>query len=504
MSVISAEEWQPEKNIRGLTDNAVSPLLDFFGCISAFLRRIFLKNKVIITPTLYYTGDKMKFYVSKRCMVRIISFSLAIMIVFAGSIIYNANRTRLLKRQIVHKYQSAMENLSSEMENISITLGKTLYTGTPAILTSLTNELVLQTGTASAALAELPVKHQNLSNVSKFLNQVSDYSLSITRNIVRGEKINEDDRENLVKLSKIAKSLSNSLDEAKTMFSSAENWNESIENALNDLDIENGLDSHLTDTAETLSDYPTLIYDGPFSDHISQKESEMLSSAAEINESFAKKQAAKQLGKKANDFTFQGEENGKLSSFVFGFKNGTVAVTKKGGFVSFFRNEREIKSPSNNYEKAVETAKNYIKNLGIGSFETSYYFADEGMCVVNFAFVQGNTICYPDLIKVGVALDNFEVIFYEASGYIMNHKGRTLKVPVHTVEDAKKVLSPHLTVKRNRLAVIPSGGQNELYCYEFLCVGDQKEDILVYVNTETLAEEQIFILLKTDGGTLTK
>ena len=449
-------------------------------------------------------GDKMKLYINKRCMVRIISFSLAFVVVFAGTLVYGANRTNLLKRQIAHKYQSAMENLSAEMENISVTLGKTLYTGTAATLTSLTNELILQTGTAAASLAELPIKHQSLSTVSKFLNQVSDYSLSITKNVVKGESINEKDRENLIKLSKIAKTLSNGIDEAKTMLNDAEAWNESIENALNDIEFESELDSHLADTAEALSDYPTLIYDGPFSDHVMQKESELLKNSAPINEGKAKELAAKQLGLKAEALFTKGEESGKMPSFVFGFENGTVAVTKRGGYISYFKNERDVKSPSADYEKAVDTAKKYIKRLDIGNFESSYYFADEGVCVINFAFIHGDTICYPDLIKVGVALDNFEIVFYEARGYIMNHTGRTLKVPVHTSEEAQKVLSPHLTVKNRSLAVIPSGGKNELYCYEFLCIGDQKEEILVYVNTETLDEEQIFILLKTDGGTLTK
>ena len=446
----------------------------------------------------------MKLYINKRCMVRIISFALAFVTIFTGSLIYNANRMSLLKRQLTHKYQAAMENLSSEMENISITLGKTLYTGTPATLTHLTNELILQAGTAAAALAELPIKHQSLNTVSKFLNQVSDYSLSITRNVVKGENISETDRGNLIKLSKIAQSLSNGLDEAKSLYNNAENWNESIESALNDIELESDLNLHLSNTAETLSDYPTLIYDGPFSDHILKKESELLASAKEITESKAKEIAAKHLGIKAEKLFNSGQENGKLASFVFGFENGTIAVTKKGGFVSFLRNERETPNPSDDYKSAVEAAKSYIKGLGIGNFDTSYYFADEGMCVVNFAYLQGDTICYPDLIKVGVALDNFEIVFYEASGYIMNHKARTLKVPVHTAKDAAEVISPHLKIKSTHLAVIPSGGQNELYCYEFLCTGEQKEEILVYVNTETLAEEQIFILLKTDGGVLTK
>lgn len=446
----------------------------------------------------------LKLYLKKRCLVRIISFALTFILIFIGSIIYGINQNNFLKRQIVHKYQAAMENLSSEMENISITLGKTLYTGTSATFTSLTNQLILQTGTASAALAELPVKHQSLSTVSKFLNQVSDYSLSISKNLINGESVGEKDRENLIKFSKIAKNLSQGLDEAKTMFGSSENWNQSIENALKDTEISGDLDSHLTETAESLSDYPTLIYDGPFSDHILKKEAELLKSATEIDLNSAKKSAAKHLLLNGNDLFNKGEENGKMPSFVFGFEEGTVAVTKKGGFVSYFKNEREIINPTTDYNRAVKKAKDYIKNLNIGNFETSYYFADEGMCVVNFAYLQGDTICYPDLIKVGVALDNFQVIFYEARGFIMNHKGRTLKVPLHTAKEAEKIINPHLDVKNIRLAVIPSSGQRELYCYEFLCVGDQKEEILVYVNTETLAEEQIFILLKTDGGTLTK
>lgn len=454
--------------------------------------------------SLYGMGDKMKFYVNKRCMVRIVSFALTFAVIFAGSLVYNANKMNGLKRQIIHKYQSAMENLSSEMENISVTLGKTLYTGTPVTLSHLTNELILQAGTASAALAELPVKHQNLNTVSKFLNQISDYSLSITRNVIKEGNINEADRENLIKLSKIAKNLSNSLDEAKTMFGNAENWSENIENTLNDLEFQSNLDSHLSNTAEALSDYPTLIYDGPFSDHILKKESELLKASEDITEGKAKELAAKRLGIKPESLSNQGQENGKMAAFVFGFDKGTIAVTKKGGFISFLRNEREIKNPSDDYERAIESAKAYIKGLNIGNFKTSYYLADEGMCVVNFACLQGDTICYPDLIKVGVALDNFEVIFYEASGYIMNHKARTLKVPIHTATEAANVISPHLTVKNTHLAVIPSSGQNELYCYEFLCTGEQKEEILVYVNTETLEEEQIFILLKTDGGTLTK
>ena len=446
----------------------------------------------------------MKIYLKKRCLVRIISFLVAFSLVFLGNVIYNSHKIKNLKTQLIYRYQSAMESLSSEMENISITLGKALYVGTPATFTALTNRLVLQTGTASAALNALPANHQSTETVSKFLNQVSDYSLSLSSSVAKGQEISPKERENLVKLSKIAKNLSDGFNDAQAIYNTTENWENEIDNTLNDVEIPNDSLSPLGQTEEALSDYPTLIYDGPFSDHILEKNPEMLKNAKAISESAAKNLAAKYLSMDSDDLYLSRMEEGKMPAYVFEFKGGTISITKKGGYLCSFRKTRGINPTGADYDSAVETAKKYIKTLEIGNFETSYYFADEGVCVVNFAFLQDDTICYPDLIKIGVALDNNEVVFYEARGFLMNHKARTLKVPIHTTKDAAQVISPHLKIKSTHMAIIPSGGQKELYCYEFLCTGEEKEEILVYVNTETLNEEQIFILLKTDGGTLTK
>lgn len=446
----------------------------------------------------------MKLYIKKRHMVRIVSFALAFVLIFVGTVIYNQVRFVSLKRQLAHRYQSAMEELSSEMENISVTLSKALYIGTASTLTSLTNELVLQAGTAASALAELPIKHESLETVSKFLSQVSDYSLVLARNVVRGGSISHEERKNLITLSKIAKKLSNSLDEAKTMYNSAEDWADNIENALKDSEKIGDIENSITEAEESLSDYPTLIYDGPFSDHILDKESLLLKNSKEISRDEAREIAAATVGITTDKLSDNPDEGGKIPAFVFGFENGVIAVTKQGGYVCYFRKNREIPSSEPDYEKAVSLAKKYVDSLNMGNFKTSYYFADEGMCVINFAYLQGDAICYPDLIKVGVAMDTGEIVFYEAAGYIMNHKARTLKVPENTAEKAANVISDHLKVKQIGLAVIPSGGENELYCYEMLCMGEDEEEILVYVNTETLFEEQILILLKTDGGVLTK
>ena len=44
------------------------------------------------------------------------------------------------------------------------------------------------------------------------------------------------------------------------------------------------------------------------------------------------------------------------------------------------------------YEQAVEKAGEFLNSQGMGDFRETYYFTDEGVCVVNFAAMQKNTI----------------------------------------------------------------------------------------------------------------
>ena len=46
---------------------------------------------------------------------------------------------------------------------------------------------------------------------------------------------------------------------------------------------------------------------------------------------------------------------------------------------------------------------------------------------------------------------------------------------------------------------------NEVNCYEFRCKSnDTKEEVLIYINADKGYEENIMLLLYSDGGTLTK
>ena len=91
------------------------------------------------------------------------------------------------------------------------------------------------------------------------------------------------------------------------------------------------LSGDMEDTEQALTEYPSLIYDGPFSDHINQMESELLNSAEELTQEQAHERAAEILGLNKDALTFVGTEEDNSAAYVFGTEDSTIAVTKRGG-----------------------------------------------------------------------------------------------------------------------------------------------------------------------------
>ena len=151
-------------------------------------------------------------------------------------------------------------------------------------------------------------------------------------------------------------------------------------------------------------------------------------------------------------------------------------------------------------------AQQYLSAHGYDSMKDTYYETDNGVMTLNFAYYDSasQTICYTDLIKVEVSLQDGSILGLDARGYLVNHHDRTIAEPALPVEQAQESLSDALTVDSVRPALIPSSGQNEVATYEFLCSSATGDRILTYINSQTGAEEQLLILLQTPNGTLTK
>ena len=429
---------------------------------------------------------------NSRTKIRIISFAAAAFLTAVGYAVRSSVKAADYRRYLSQVYAGNMSQLNESLYDISTELQKSVYASTPTQIGKIAFSLTKQSAMAKNALSSLPTGDAKLTTVNKFLSQVGDYASYLSAKATQGEEIGADERDNLIKLRDTARQISQSVDNTGTDYSSKDSWNSDIDGS----NSSSGLGSKFSKTEVELEDYPTLLYDGPFSDGIDKKESKMLALAGAVDEETARRTAASALSMDAKALILAGAEEGKTPAYCFSGDNSYIAVTKNGGYVLYFRKSRSIGNTTLTYEQAVRLAQDYLNTYAQsfeGSFEQSYYFTDEGVCTVNFAYKQGNTICYTDLVKIGVAMDTGEIVLMEARGYIMNHYQRSLVTPKYTADEAKAAVSGNLTVKSVSLALIPTAGKSEVHCYELLCDGIDGQEVLVYMNVVTLQEEQIYI-----------
>lgn len=439
----------------------------------------------------------------RRAMIRLVSLTAAAIAALSARNIILMRENRNKDILISNGYVRALEDLSAAADNISSTLEKQLYAGTPEQQSKLADKLFNEASSAKSAMLQLPVQELSLENTYKFLSQVGNYAQSIAKKSAAGKEISNDEYNNLKSLRKYAETLSSDLWSLEKSVSSGE---------INISDISNNDNTNyaevtegFTEFEESFESYPRLIYDGPFSDHIMEKEPQMLKDKNIVSKSKALERASMTLNVSANDLTNVTERGGDLPAWIFSdSENGvSCAVTKQGGMVSYFIKSRQPENVSLSTKEAVKNAEEYIANSSYDNMKVTYYEKQDNVVTVNFAYCIDGITCYTDLIKVSVALDNGEILGFEASGYIVNHQKRAFPDEEFSIRDCREKLSPMLKCIGENRALIPSDGDSEVYCYEYKCTSEDGRNVLVYFNAQTGVEEQILILLENESGTLT-
>ncbi|MBO7519472.1 MAG: germination protein YpeB [Clostridia bacterium] len=438
----------------------------------------------------------------KRTFVRVVSFLSAAILIAAGMYVKEMYVSRRYRQIIENNYAGAFDELSSSLNDISTNLIKISYVSSPKQMATYASEIYSQAQLAKGALYKLPTGENELSTVYKFLSQVGNYTLAVSKDVIGGKDVSDKQQNELISLSTAAKTITDVIEQSNIDYNNPKYLTNEIEGKIKNALDGDSLGSALGELESNLSDYPTLIYYGPYSDHILNKKPLMTENAATVSNSAALEVAKKATGeKKLNN---GGMQNGKIDCYRFSNGNASVTVSKKGGYLVYMRKSRSVGSNNLSYGRMLSKAQDYLGELGIDNMVDTYYFTDSGICVINFAYLDGQTVCYTDLIKVGVAVDNGEIMLFESSGYLTNHTLRAFEAVDTTPDKAKEVISKLLNINGISVALIPTSGGGEVRCYEFSCVNEDGGEIMVYVNMKTLEVEQIFILLKTDGGTLVK
>lgn len=438
--------------------------------------------------------------ISRRTLIRFISFATLGILVLGARNIQLMSENKAASVALNNNYRRSIEDLSTSADNITSTLSKGIYCGTPDMLRKLSVKLWNEASNAKVALAQLPIEEVELENTYKFLSQVGNYALAISEKAEKGQVLSEEEYKNLEALYEYSKKFSENMWELEGLSEQGDGAVAVI--SFNDNTQPPSITDGFKEFEEGFENYPSLIYDGPFSDHILEKEPLMLKGQSEVSEDSAKSTAAFAANVNSNTLKATDSEQGKMPSYVFDGDGVSVAVTKRGGFVSYMLKSREVISNSVSQNKALNNAVDYLLKLGINDMKVTYYECYNNVMTINFASKQDDVLCYTDLIKVSVALDNGEILGFDARGYIVNHTTRDFGEIKISEQDAEKLLSPLLTVKKSQLALIPTNGQNEVLCHEFLCESKSGNKVLVYIGVQSEKEEDILILYESESGVL--
>ena len=405
-------------------------------------------------------------------------------------------------------YNRAFHEMTGYIDEIDSLLSKARLANDPADLASMSSDIFSKAAGAKACLGQLPTSQVNLENTAKFLSQVGDYTYVLSQNMINGDKISKEEYDTLASLNDYAAKLKTSLSDIETKIYSGELklTDTNAQQKLNEAEAASGnILEDLQNVEKSFDEYPALIYDGPFSQHIENQQSEMINNAAEISRDEAKARAEEFLG--TSDLEYETtSENTAIDAYVFTKTDNrgqmNISVTKRGGYILYFLNSRNIDEEKYDPAAATEKALAFLENHGYTNMTSSYYDMSGGIATINFAAMQDNVVCYSDLIKVRVALDTGEIIGMEAKGYLMNHKRRDLAAVGLSAEQAKERVSTSLEVSASGMALIPKDSLREVLCYEFKGSYSGK-NFIVYINAENGHEEQILLLLEGENGILT-
>ena len=438
--------------------------------------------------------------------------SIIVFVVVIGSLIaVIVNNNKEAKTASENTYNMAFYQVVDYVQNVETYLAKSLISSTPEHGAETLTNVWREANLAQAYLSQLPVESQELENTEKFLNQVSDYSYSLSRKNIYNEKLSDEDLKNLKDLHNYSVELENTLNQLSEDINSGRiKWGE-LSNKGNVAFAQQVSTSSMdgfSNLEENFHQYSGLIYDGAFSEHLTKGEKKGLT-GDDIDEETAKQKAIDFIGKDnvQNVENLGFSENATIPEYNFSVKTNSedsisISISKKGGHIVYMNSNREVNAESISQEEANSKGKEFLNNHGIMDMKETYYLKQDGIVTINYAYVQNDVVVYSDLIKVKVALDNGEVLGIETTGYLNNHTKRdTSKIKI-SKESAKKTLNKDLQISSEGMAIIPTEFETEILCYEFKGKVDDKE-FLVYINAENGREEDILIITNTPNGTLT-
>lgn len=399
-------------------------------------------------------------------------------------------------------YQRAYYELVANINNIEIGFSKLMITSSKPTQIELLNDIAKNSHLAGVALSTLSAENYGVLNTTRYVNQTGDFAIYLVNELSRGNEITQDDKDILERLYQMTRDIGDTISDINNEIAKGEfNFTDSLK------EKDNVFGKVFMDLEESIVNYPALIYDGPFSTALLEKEAKALT-GDDITEEEGVTIIRQRLEEfNIKDIKFTGKCESHFTCFSYMAKTEkdeevNIDLTVKGGHMVMFNVSRSVNEPKYKPEECAELAEQYLIDLGYSDMKSVWVSNYNSIIYVNLAPIVNDVVWYPDLVKVKISSNDGELIGVESLSYIYNHTERNLSKPFISESQARANISTDINVETSRMALIPYKKGNEVLTYEFS--GRSSDDSLYYIYVDVLTGEEVQILrvIDSDEGTL--
>jgi spore germination protein len=168
------------------------------------------------------------------------------------------------------------------------------------------------------------------------------------------------------------------------------------------------------------------------------------------------------------------------------------SVSLRGGHVAWVLGNRNVNRAKWGLDRCAAKADRFLTRQGYPNMQVVARESYDNIATLTYAAYRGETLYYPELVKVQVARDNGAILGSDFIPYLTFHDPHRPRPsrPAYTTGQIRKRLNPHFKPEQIRRTEVLDEMYNKVPCYEVS--GRQGADrYLIYYNANTAREEKI-------------
>lgn len=408
------------------------------------------------------------------------------------------------ENRVESQYQRAFSDLTNNLGGLETQLAKASVSESPRFLRQTLADTWRLAYAAQEKLAQLPIGAVELTRMKMLLAKVGTFCFQVIDRPAEALRLTEKEWENLQGLRGQARYVSGQITSMQANI---------VQNNLRWVDVDRLGGARLTAAAlarrlgtNKLTKSLTMVENGlrrmpspGFADsNVIYTPKPKGLTGRRISSAEGARIAARFIGGPAAQFNvrYLGRVRGVMASYLYSAtpRRGRaapvrVSVTEKGGHVAWMLHERTPQARRIDLSQATDAALRFLRERGLPEMAVVAREEFGGIDIITAAPREDGVICYPEAVKVQVAMDTGQVVGYEGVSYLTFHDPARSMTARLTAEQAKARVSRRLAVEGVRRTVIVDD-RDEKLCYEV--EGKMKgERFLVYIDAQDGTEVKI-------------